>query len=36
MSALEGERLVSGATGGAEEAIDQAIRPRARADYIGQ
>ncbi|MFI4905762.1 MAG: Holliday junction branch migration DNA helicase RuvB [Steroidobacteraceae bacterium] len=36
MSALEGERLVSGATGGAEEAIDQAIRPRALADYIGQ
>jgi len=36
MSALEGERLVSGATGGAEEAIDQAIRPLALADYIGQ
>ncbi len=36
MSALEGERLVNGATGGAEEAIDQAIRPRALADYIGQ
>ncbi|MGA2860956.1 MAG: Holliday junction branch migration DNA helicase RuvB [Steroidobacteraceae bacterium] len=33
---MEGERLVSGATGGAEEAIDQAIRPRALADYIGQ
>jgi holliday junction DNA helicase RuvB len=36
MSALEGGRLVSAATGGAEEAIDQAIRPRALADYIGQ
>ena len=36
MSALEGERLVSAATGGAEEAIDQAIRPRALSDYIGQ
>jgi Holliday junction DNA helicase RuvB len=36
VSALEGERLVSAATGGAEEAIDQAIRPRALSDYIGQ
>jgi Holliday junction DNA helicase RuvB len=36
MSALEGERLVSAAAGGAEEAIDQAIRPRALSDYIGQ
>ena len=36
MSALEDERLVSAATGGAEEAIDQAIRPRALGDYIGQ
>jgi holliday junction DNA helicase RuvB len=36
MSALEGERLVSAASGGAEEAIDQAIRPRALSDYIGQ
>ena len=36
MSALEEERLVGAAAGGAEEAIDQAIRPRALADYIGQ
>jgi holliday junction DNA helicase RuvB len=36
VSALEGERLVSAATGRAEEAIDQAIRPRALSDYIGQ
>ena len=36
MSALEDERLVGAAAGGAEEAIDQAIRPRALADYIGQ
>jgi holliday junction DNA helicase RuvB len=36
MSALEGDRPVSAATGNAEEAIDQAIRPRALADYIGQ
>jgi Holliday junction DNA helicase RuvB len=36
MSALDGDRLVSAATGEAEEAIDQAIRPRALADYIGQ
>jgi Holliday junction DNA helicase RuvB len=36
VSALEGERLVSAASGGAEEAIDQAIRPRALSDYIGQ
>jgi holliday junction DNA helicase RuvB len=36
VSALDGERLVSAATGGAEEAIDQAIRPRALSDYIGQ
>jgi holliday junction DNA helicase RuvB len=36
MSALEGDRLVSAATGEAEEAIDQAIRPRALAEYIGQ
>ena len=36
MSALEDGRLVGGAAGGAEEAIDQAIRPRALADYIGQ
>jgi len=36
MSAAEGERLVSAATGGGEEAIDQAIRPRALADYVGQ
>jgi Holliday junction DNA helicase RuvB len=35
MSAREGDRLVS-AAGGAEEAIDQAIRPRALADYVGQ
>jgi Holliday junction DNA helicase RuvB len=28
--------LVGAAAGGAEEAIDQAIRPRALADYIGQ
>jgi len=36
MSAQEDGRLVGAATGGAEEAIDQAIRPRALADYIGQ
>ncbi len=36
MNALDGERLVSAATGGADEAIDQAIRPRALSDYIGQ
>jgi holliday junction DNA helicase RuvB len=36
MSAAEGERLVSAATGGGEESIDQAIRPRALADYVGQ
>ena len=36
MSALDGDRLVSAATGAVEEAIDQAIRPRALADYIGQ
>ena len=36
MSALEDERLVGAPAGGAEEAIDQAIRPRALADYIGQ
>jgi holliday junction DNA helicase RuvB len=36
MSALEDARLVGGAPAGAEEAIDQAIRPRALADYIGQ
>jgi Holliday junction DNA helicase RuvB len=36
MSALEEERLVGAPAGGAEEAIDQAIRPRALADYIGQ
>ena len=36
MSAMDGERLVSAATGGADEAIDQAIRPRALSDYIGQ
>jgi Holliday junction DNA helicase RuvB len=36
VSALDGERLVSAATGGADEAIDQAIRPRALSDYIGQ
>ena len=36
MSALDGERLVGAATGAADEAIDQAIRPRALSDYIGQ
>jgi Holliday junction DNA helicase RuvB len=36
MSALDGERLVSAVPGAAEEAIDQAIRPRALSDYIGQ
>src|ERR1700728_4418884 len=36
MNALEGERLVSAAAGGVEEAIDRAIRPRALNDYIGQ
>ena len=36
MSALEGDRPVGAAPGDAEEAIDQAIRPRALADYIGQ
>ena len=36
MSAQEDGRLVGAATGGAEEAIDQAIRSRALADYIGQ
>jgi Holliday junction DNA helicase RuvB len=36
VNALDGERLVSAATGGADEAIDQAIRPRALSDYIGQ
>jgi Holliday junction DNA helicase RuvB len=36
MSAQEEQRLVGAAAGTAEEAIDQAIRPRALADYIGQ
>jgi len=36
MSALEDTRLVAAAPASAEEAIDQAIRPRALADYIGQ
>jgi holliday junction DNA helicase RuvB len=36
MSALEDGRLVAAAPASAEEAIDQAIRPRALADYIGQ
>ena len=36
MSALEDARLVGAAPASAEEAIDQAIRPRALADYIGQ
>jgi Holliday junction DNA helicase RuvB len=36
MSALENDRLVGAGAGGAEEASDQAIRPRALADYIGQ
>jgi holliday junction DNA helicase RuvB len=36
MSALEDARLVGTAPASAEEAIDQAIRPRALADYIGQ
>jgi holliday junction DNA helicase RuvB len=36
MSAQEDARLVGAAPGSAEEAIDQAIRPRALADYIGQ
>jgi holliday junction DNA helicase RuvB len=36
VSALDGERLVGAATGAADEAIDQAIRPRALSDYIGQ
>jgi Holliday junction DNA helicase RuvB len=36
MSVQQDDRLVGAATGGAEEAIDQAIRPRALADYIGQ
>ena len=36
MSAHQDARLVGAAPGGAEEAIDQAIRPRALADYIGQ
>jgi Holliday junction DNA helicase RuvB len=36
MSALEDARLVGGTAAGADEAIDQAIRPRALADYIGQ
>ncbi len=31
-----GERLVSAATGGPEDVIDRAIRPRALAEYIGQ
>jgi Holliday junction DNA helicase RuvB len=36
MSALESERLVSGAGTAPEDAIDRAIRPRALAEYIGQ
>jgi Holliday junction DNA helicase RuvB len=36
MSAQQDARLVGAAAGAAEEAIDQAIRPRALADYIGQ
>jgi Holliday junction DNA helicase RuvB len=36
MSAQQDGRLVGAAAGAAEEAIDQAIRPRALADYIGQ
>jgi Holliday junction DNA helicase RuvB len=36
MSAHPDARLVGAAAGGADEAIDQAIRPRALADYIGQ
>jgi len=36
MSAQQDARLVGAAAGVAEESIDQAIRPRALADYIGQ
>jgi Holliday junction DNA helicase RuvB len=36
MNASENERVVSTATGGADEAVDEAIRPRALVDYIGQ
>ena len=36
MSAQEDPRLVGAGAGSTEEAIDQAIRPRALADYIGQ
>ncbi|HEY1723916.1 MAG TPA: Holliday junction branch migration DNA helicase RuvB [Steroidobacteraceae bacterium] len=36
MNAHESERLLSAADGGADAAIDQAIRPRALADYVGQ
>jgi Holliday junction DNA helicase RuvB len=36
MSAQQDARLVGAAAGAAEESIDQAIRPRALADYIGQ
>jgi holliday junction DNA helicase RuvB len=36
MSAQQDARLVGAAAGVAEETIDQAIRPRALADYIGQ
>jgi holliday junction DNA helicase RuvB len=36
VSTESGERLVSAATGGSEELIDRAIRPRALSEYIGQ
>jgi Holliday junction DNA helicase RuvB len=36
VSTGSGERLVSAETGGSEELIDRAIRPRALSEYIGQ
>ncbi|HEY3730440.1 MAG TPA: Holliday junction branch migration DNA helicase RuvB [Steroidobacteraceae bacterium] len=36
MNASESERVVSTVNAGADEVVDEAIRPRALADYIGQ
>lgn len=33
---MEAERVISGAAGQEEEAVEQAIRPRRLADYVGQ
>ena len=36
MSSIEDERLVSAASGGPDDVVDRAIRPRSLADYVGQ